>query len=156
MPTKVPCCPEEFSRIALTPKSVIFTSPLWLISRFAGFKSRWTTCFSWWRQARPLSTCISEEICPSCWKGMADDGGWSSVDRPVDISRIDTALELIWLSEESQRETRRPCIPGLEIWRRCRRRTGNMQRYASMGRCGWASSLSSTPLRSVCEIPREH
>lgn len=56
VPIKVSATLHVLSNTALTPKSVILTSPLWFISRFEGFKSRWIMCFLLWRYHKPFST----------------------------------------------------------------------------------------------------
>lgn len=53
--------------MALTPKSVIFTSPLWFTSRLDGFMSLCITCLSLCKYTRPCKTwkVTKEFICTS-------------------------------------------------------------------------------------------
>ncbi len=54
MPTNVDAICIVVSISLMRPKSEIFTSPVWLISRFDGLMSRWI-CFLAWMNSRPWS-----------------------------------------------------------------------------------------------------
>lgn len=70
VPTKLRAASDVLASIALTPKSVILTSPLWFISKFEGLRSRWITCFSWWRYHKPLSTYRHNQEFISTWVNL--------------------------------------------------------------------------------------